>query len=55
MNAQEKLEAMNDYISVMTAYYMNVLTEEKDEVKRNYIEGKLNMVKDFRKKFNELK
>lgn len=55
MNAEEKLEQLDWYIRVMSAYYMNVLLEEKDGVKRNYIEGKLNMVKDFRKKFDEIK
>lgn len=55
MEDQEKLKKLDDYISVMTAYYTNVLMEEKDSVKRSYIEGKLNMLKDFRKKFNELK
>lgn len=54
MDAQEKLDQLDWYIRVMTAYYMNVLVDEKDDVKINYIEGKLNMAKDFRKKFNEL-
>ena len=54
MEAEEKLKELSDYISALTVYYMNVLSEENKEHKRVYIEGKLNALRDIRKKLNKL-
>jgi hypothetical protein len=54
MNAEEKLEELSDYIAAMKAYYMNVLLEENTDHKRVYIKGKLDALRDIKKKRNKL-
>jgi hypothetical protein len=54
MNAEEKLEELSDYIAAITAYYMNVLLEEISDHKREYINGKLDALRDIKKKRKKL-
>jgi hypothetical protein len=54
MNAEEKLKELVDYIAAMTDYYMNVLSEEKTDYKKAYINGRLSTLSDIRKKLKKL-
>lgn len=54
MNAEEKLKELSEYIAAMTAYYMNVLSEEKIDYKKAHIEGKINVLNGVRKKMKKL-
>ena len=49
MNAEEKLKELVDYIDAMTDYYMNVLSDEKTDCKKAYINGRLSTLSDIRK------
>lgn len=54
MNAEEKLKELSKYITAMTAYYINVLSEEKIDYKKAHLEGKINVLKAVRKRMKKL-
>lgn len=54
MNAEDKLDEIDNYIRVMNAYYMNMAMKDLPEYQKTFIEGKLSMVDDLRKKFESL-
>lgn len=52
MNPSVKLKKMEEYIRVMTVYYMNLLLDKDlPDFKKSYLQGRIEMLNTMNKEF----
>lgn len=54
MSIENKLDEIDNYIRVMNAYYMNLAMKDMPEYQKTFVDGKLSMLDDMRKRIESL-
>lgn len=54
MKPKARLKEIVDYIDTLTSYYTTALSEEKVDYNITFVKGKLEVLRDIRKRINKL-